>query len=135
MYTPYFIILALIILLFVLLGLFNNKYHKKEIKVLKQQIEQKEEEFKEVMAEKERLQDSSEYYEAAAYKADAAVAQAKAKAEGLLAQAQANPSMFMMLAMTNSDDSSAQQGGDLGFFSPGQMVKPFNDFAFNNPIG
>ena len=61
--------------------------------------------------------------------------QAKAKADGLLAQAQANPGMFMMLAMTNSDDSSAQQGGDLGFFAPGQMVKPFNDFVFNNPIG
>ena len=61
--------------------------------------------------------------------------QAKAKADGLLAQAQANPGMFMMLAMSNSDDSSAQQGGDLGFFGPGQMVKPFNDFAFNNPIG
>ena len=61
--------------------------------------------------------------------------QAKAKADGLLAQAQANPGMFMMLAMSNSDDSSAQQGGDLGYFAPGQMVKPFNDFAFNNPIG
>ena len=61
--------------------------------------------------------------------------QAKAKADGLLAQAQANAGMFMMLAMSNSDDSSAQQGGDLGFFGPGQMVKPFNDFAFNNPIG
>ncbi|WP_284652789.1 peptidylprolyl isomerase [Flavobacterium terrisoli] len=61
--------------------------------------------------------------------------QAKAKAEGLLAQALANPSMFMILAMSNSDDSSAQQGGDLGYFGPGQMVKPFNDFVFNNPIG
>lgn len=61
--------------------------------------------------------------------------QAKAKADGLLAQAQANPGMFMMLAMSNSDDSSAQQGGDLGFFGPNQMVKPFNDFAFSNPIG
>ena len=61
--------------------------------------------------------------------------QAKAKADGLLAQALANPGMFMMLAMTNSDDSSAQQGGDLGYFAPGQMVKPFNDFAFNNPVG
>ncbi|MDI9256507.1 peptidylprolyl isomerase [Flavobacterium sedimenticola] len=61
--------------------------------------------------------------------------QAKAKAEGLFAQAQANPSSFMMLALTNSDDSSAQQGGDLGYFSPGQMVKPFNDFVFNNPVG
>ncbi|HEX9979575.1 MAG TPA: peptidylprolyl isomerase [Flavobacterium sp.] len=61
--------------------------------------------------------------------------QAKAKAEALLAQAQANPGNFMMLALTNSDDSSAQQGGDLGYFSPGQMVKPFNDYVFNNPVG
>lgn len=61
--------------------------------------------------------------------------QAKAKAEALLAQVQANPSSFLMLALTNSDDSSAQQGGDLGYFSQGQMVKPFNDFVFNNPVG
>lgn len=61
--------------------------------------------------------------------------QAKAKAEMLLAQAKANPGMFMMLALQNSDDSSAQQGGDLGYFGQGQMVKPFNDFVFNNPVG
>lgn len=61
--------------------------------------------------------------------------QAKAKAEMLLAQVKANPSSFLMLALTNSDDSSAQQGGDLGYFSQGQMVKPFNDFVFNNAIG
>ena len=61
--------------------------------------------------------------------------QAKAKAEALLAQVQANPSSFMMLALTNSDDSSSQQGGDLGYFSKGQMVKPFNDFVFANPVG
>jgi peptidyl-prolyl cis-trans isomerase D len=61
--------------------------------------------------------------------------QAQAKATELLAQAQANPGSFFMLALTNSDDSSAQQGGDLGFFAPGQMVKPFNDFVFNNSIG
>ena len=60
--------------------------------------------------------------------------EAKAKAEALLVQAKANPAMFSMLAMTNSDDSSAQQGGDLGYFSQGQMVKPFNDFVFNNSI-
>ncbi len=61
--------------------------------------------------------------------------QAKAKAEALYAQAVANPSNFFVLALTNSDDSSAQQGGDLGYFAPGQMVKPFNDFVFNNPVG
>ncbi len=61
--------------------------------------------------------------------------QAKAKAESLLAQVKANPGMFIMLALSNSDDSSAQQGGDLGYFSQGQMVKPFNDFVFNNAVG
>jgi peptidyl-prolyl cis-trans isomerase D len=61
--------------------------------------------------------------------------EAKIKAEMLLAQVKANPQSMMMLALTNSDDSSAQQGGDLGYFGQGQMVKPFNDFVFNNPVG
>lgn len=61
--------------------------------------------------------------------------QAKAKAESILAQVNANPDSFLMLAFTNSDDSSAQQGGDLGYFGPNQMVKPFNDFVFTNGIG
>ena len=61
--------------------------------------------------------------------------EAKAKAEEILAQVTANPDSFMMLAFTASDDSSAQQGGDLGYFGQNQMVKPFNDFVFNNGIG
>ena len=61
--------------------------------------------------------------------------EAKAKAEAILAQVNANPDSFLMLAFQSSDDSSAQQGGDLGYFSPNQMVKPFNDFVFNNGIG
>ena len=61
--------------------------------------------------------------------------EAKAKAEAILAQVNANPDSFLMLAFTSSDDSSAQQGGDLGYFGQNQMVKPFNDFVFNNGIG
>ncbi len=61
--------------------------------------------------------------------------EAQAKANEILAQATANPSSFPMLAFTNSDDSSKQQGGDLGYFSKGQMTKKFEDFAFNNPVG
>jgi len=60
---------------------------------------------------------------------------AQIKANELLAEINGNPDSFMMLAMTNSDDSSKQQGGDLGYFSKGQMTPKFNDFVFNNPVG
>ncbi len=61
--------------------------------------------------------------------------EAKAKADELFAQLNTNQSLFPMLASANSDDSSASNGGDLGFFSSGMMVKPFNDFVFGNPVG
>ncbi len=60
--------------------------------------------------------------------------EAAAKAAELLKEVNANPGTFMMLAMTNSDDSSKQSGGDLGYFSPGQMTTKFNDFVFKNPV-
>jgi peptidyl-prolyl cis-trans isomerase D len=69
-------------------------------------------------------------------KEDRTKEQAKVKAEELLAQINANPDSFTMLAFTVSEDQgSAQKGGDLDFFGPGQMVPAFNDFVFNNPIG
>ena len=43
---------------------------------------------------------------------------------------------FATLAQKFSDDTgSATQGGDLGFFGRGQMVKEFEDAAFSLPIG
>lgn len=55
----------------------------------------------------------------------------KARAQELLAEVRKNPASFDAVARASSEDaSSAAQGGDLGFFAPGSMVKPFEEAAF-----
>jgi len=78
-----------LVLGFIAFNSINTKYHKKEIKVLEQVIEQKEEQFQEVIAEKEKLQDSSNYFEELAYQFDEKVEESKAKAERLRKEKQA----------------------------------------------
>lgn len=47
-----------------------------------------------------------------------------------------NKADFDALAKANSDDqSNKNQGGDLGAFTRGQMVKSFEDAAFSAPVG
>ena len=78
-----------LVLGFVAYNSFNTKYHKKEIQILEEVIEQKEEQFQEVVAEKEKLQDSSNYFEELAYETDKKVEESKAKAERLRKEKQA----------------------------------------------
>ena len=59
-------------------------------------------------------------------------ASAKEKAMGILEILKKSPSQFSDLAKKNSQDpGSASNGGDLGFFARGAMVKPFEDTAFS----
>ena len=56
---------------------------------------------------------------------------AQKKTEGLLAQLRAAPDKFAELAKQYSQDpGSKDNGGDLGFFARGAMVKPFEDAVF-----
>lgn len=56
----------------------------------------------------------------------------KAKAAKVLMMVQKNPGQFAALAHQYSEDpGSAANGGDLGTFGKGVMVKPFEDVAFN----
>ena len=57
-------------------------------------------------------------------------AKAKEKLQGILKEARGGAD-FAELAKTHSECPSAPQGGDLGYFARGQMVKPFEDAAFN----
>ncbi len=65
--------------------------------------------------------------------ADAATrAKAKAKATGLVQTLQKAPERFAELARTESQDpGSAAQGGSLGSFGRGMMVKPFEEAVFS----
>jgi peptidyl-prolyl cis-trans isomerase C len=63
-------------------------------------------------------------------KADEATKKAaRTKIDALLKRVKAGED-FAALAKENSDDGSAAQGGDLGFFPRGQMVPPFDQAAF-----
>lgn len=67
---------------------------------------------------------------------DADKAKAKAKAEEVLKELEKSPARFAELAKQYSQDpGSAANGGDLGYFGRGMMVKPFEDTVFKQKEG
>ncbi len=63
------------------------------------------------------------------------MAQARQQADSLISLVRSGID-FDVLAMANSDDQgSAQVGGDLGWFSEGMMIVPFNNACFSGKTG
>jgi peptidyl-prolyl cis-trans isomerase C len=61
--------------------------------------------------------------------------EALARATELTAKARAEGADFAELAKASSEGPSAPQGGDLGGFNRGRMVKPFEETAFSMKVG
>ncbi len=81
--------------------------------------------------EKVSAEEVQKQYEARIAPQAKAREEAHAKAEQVLAELRKDPSRFEDLARQYSQDpGSAEQGGDLGFFERGAMVKPFEDAVF-----
>ena len=70
----------------------------------------------------------------AEYRARHILVDDEAKAKDMIVQLDKGGS-FEKLATDNSKDGSATEGGDLGWFSPGQMVKPFSDAVQQLEVG
>ena len=64
-----------------------------------------------------------------------AVHQEKAAKAALVQKLAVSGSDFKALAKQYSEDSSKNNGGDLGFFSAGQMVQPFDETVFSMQQG
>jgi peptidyl-prolyl cis-trans isomerase D len=62
-------------------------------------------------------------------------ARVRAKAEAVLKQLRQGADFAAMARAHSDDTSTAERGGDLGFFPRGQMVKAFEDAAFALPVG
>jgi peptidyl-prolyl cis-trans isomerase D len=62
-------------------------------------------------------------------------AEVKAKAEGVLKQLRGGADFAELAKKVSEDTGSGSKGGDLGWVTRGQMVKPFEDAVFAQPVG
>jgi peptidyl-prolyl cis-trans isomerase C len=63
------------------------------------------------------------------------VSKAQDKANDIIKQLKGGADFAKLAEQSSDDTGSAKQGGDLGYFGQGQMVKPFADAAFAMKVG
>jgi len=102
------------------------------IKVSDEQVKQYYEEHASEFGTQEQRQAAHILITVAKQATDAEKQAALAKAEEVLKQAKQSPAKFAALAKQYSQDpGSAANGGDLGMFGRGAMVKPFEESVFS----
>lgn len=108
------------------------KFNDAEIELSDDAISKYYQEHEKEYSEKLKRKIEFVMYSSQPTKRDSAIVEEEA--ENLLQQAKSGAD-FAELAISNSDDNSAEQGGDLGYFKRDAMVKPFSDAAFSAKIG
>jgi peptidyl-prolyl cis-trans isomerase D len=104
---------------------------QRQIQVTEDELKQAYQERSEKLSTPEERKASHILVSVPAGSSEETKAQARQKAQALLEQARAAPKQFGELAKKNSEDpGSAAEGGDLGFFARGRMVKPFDEAVF-----
>ncbi|MEE2903975.1 MAG: peptidylprolyl isomerase [Myxococcota bacterium] len=85
---------------------------------------------KEKYNEKEKIKASHILFRVTANASDEEKKKKKALAKKVLAEAKKAPGSFAELAKKYGEDPTKDRGGDLGFFTKGRMVKPFEEAAW-----
>ncbi|MBI5891653.1 MAG: SurA N-terminal domain-containing protein [Nitrosomonadales bacterium] len=107
-----------------------------QVTVLDEEIKRYFEEHQAEFGTQEQRQAAHILISVAKQASDAEKQAAKAKAEQVLQLVKQSPSKFAELAKQYSQDpGSANNGGDLGMFGRGAMVKPFEDSVFGLKAG
>ena len=102
---------------------------KDQVKVSDEQIKEYYEEHIDTFKEKKRVKARHILFKLAENASPEEEAKVKQKAEDVLKKAKAGEN-FAELAKKYSEGPTAKDGGDLGYFSENQMVKPFEEAAF-----
>ena len=109
---------------------FDPDAYKDQMKVSEDQIKDYYEDNLDTFKEKKQVKARHILFRLAENASKEEEEKVKQKATAVLQQARAGAD-FAELAKKNTEDPSGKEsGGDLGYFSAGQMVKPFEDAAF-----
>jgi peptidyl-prolyl cis-trans isomerase D len=107
---------------------------KDQVKVSDEQIKEYYEEHIDTFKEKKQVKARHILFKLAENASPEEEAKVKQKAEEVLKKAKAGEN-FAELAKKYSEGPTAKDGGDLGYFSENQMIKPFEEAAFKMKKG